>query len=80
MHSLDVPQKRCKGPCDARLPFYMFGKDASTPDGRKRWCMDCKNKRQKERYWANIEANRDYHRLYQRKRRAKKNECAVRDA
>ena len=71
MHSLDVPQKRCKGPCDAKIPLYRFGRDASAPDGHKRRCRECENAYSKALYHSKIVEFRHYHKLYQRKRRAK---------
>lgn len=75
--------KRCKV-CNRMKPLTAFWRRAACPDGRDRWCSECKagyfrewcaanraayNDRQRAYYRKNRKRLREYNREYQRHRR-----------
>ena len=75
--------KRCQA-CKRRKPLTAFWRRAACPDGRDRWCSECKagyfrewcaahrttyNARQRAYYRRNRARIREYNREYQRRRR-----------
>jgi len=75
--------KRCTA-CKRTRPITAFWRRAACPDGRDRWCRDCRggyfrqwcaanreayNSRQRTYYRKNLERLREYNREYQRRRR-----------
>jgi len=75
--------KRCSA-CKRTKPLDAFWRRSASPDGRDRWCSDCRgtyfrewcaanrdayNSRQRTYYRRNRERLRAYNREYQRRRR-----------
>lgn len=44
-----VEMKRC-GKCERWLPLELFGRRTRGPDGHEKWCRECRNRLQRERY------------------------------
>ncbi len=65
--------------CKKEKEITLFYKRKEYTDGLDCYCKECKNKKSREHYWNNIEANREYHRLYKLRNKEKRQKWILKD-